>query len=257
LIRQRSALLAILFTAILYLAGGILGLFHHLYFTGTTPIIMVLGGLFSALELMPLVLIGYEAYDNWKLGRNQTWIQHYKWPIYWFVAVAFWNLVGAGLFGFMINPPISLYYVQGLNTTQVHAHGALFGVYGMFGIGLTLLSMRLLKMDKEWKDGVLKFSFWAMNIGVALMILLSLLPVGLAQAWASVEHGMWYARSAEFLQGPTLTTLRWMRIPGDTIFAAGILAFVWFLFGLSTGWSIRGRRSDATDASGGAPEPAE
>ena len=32
------------------------------------------------------------------------------------------------------------------------------------------------------------------------MVLLSLLPVGLMQTWASVEHGNWYARSAEFLQ---------------------------------------------------------
>ena len=71
--------------------------------------------------------------------------------------------------------------MQGLNTTPVHAHAALFGVYGMFGIELTLLSLRILKIDKEWKDGALKIAFWGMNIGLALMIVLSLLPVGLAQ----------------------------------------------------------------------------
>jgi nitric oxide reductase subunit B len=245
LIRKRLAVSAVLFTAILYLSGGVLGMFHHLYFTGTTPLIIAIGGTFSALELMPLVLIGYEAYENLTIVRQTPWMQAYKWPVYWFIAVAFWNLVGAGLFGFLINPPIALYYMQGLNTTSVHAHAALFGVYGMLGIGLTLFSLRGLTMEQAWNTRVLGFSFWAMNIGLALMILLSLLPVGLAQTWASVEHGMWYARSAEFLQNPTLNTLRWLRIVGDTIFGIGILGVGWFVIGLTTGWSIRGRRIDA------------
>ena len=249
LVRLRSATMAVLFTTILYLSGGVLGTFHHLYFTGTTPVIMAIGGTFSALELMPLVMVGYEGYENWSVTRLTPWVQNYRWPIYFFIAVAFWNLVGAGLFGFLINPPIALYYMQGLNTTPVHAHTALFGVYGMMGIGLTLLSFRVLTMRRAWRTGVLAFAFWAMNIGLALMVLLSLLPVGLAQTWASVEHGMWYARSAEFLQTPVLQTFRWLRAIGDTVFAAGMLAMGWFIVGLTTGWSIRGRRDDA-DAAG-------
>ena len=151
-----------------------------------------------------------------------------------------------GLFGFLINPPIALYYMQGLNTTPVHAHTALFGVYGMLGIGLSLLSLRLLTMRQEWNTTALGFAFWAMNIGMGLQVILSLLPVGLAQTWASVEHGMWYARSAEFLQTPVLDTFRWLRVIGDTIFAIGILAFGWFHLGLSTGWSVKGKRTDVS-----------
>ena len=244
LVRVRSATMAVLFTTILYLTGGVLGMFHHLYFTGTTPVILALGGTFSALELMPLVMIGYEGYANWSMARLTSWVRNYKWPIYFFVAVAFWNLVGAGLFGFLINPPIALYYMQGLNTTSVHAHTALFGVYGMLGIGLTLLSLRVLTMHAAWRTGMLAFAFWSMNIGLALMVVLSLLPVGFAQTWASVEYGMWYARSADFLQTPLLETFRWLRAIGDTIFAAGMLAMGWFVVGLTTGWSIRGRRED-------------
>jgi nitric oxide reductase subunit B len=245
LVRKELAVRAVLFTTILYLFGGILGMFHHLYFSGTTPVIIALGGMFSALELMPLVLVGYEAFANLTIVRQTAWMRSYRWPVYWFIAVAFWNFVGAGLFGFLINPPIALYYMQGLNTTPVHAHTALFGVYGMLGIGLTLFSLRGLTIDKEWNTRVLGASFWAMNIGLALMVLLSLLPVGLMQTWASVEHGMWYARSADYLQQPILETLRWMRVFGDTIFAAGILGVGWFVVGLTTGWSVLGLRTDA------------
>ena len=130
LLRVRSATMAILFTTILYLTGGVLGMFHHLYFSGTTPIVMVTGGTFSALELMPLAMIGFEAYENLAMTRRTSWIHHYKWPVFFFISSAFWNLVGAGLFGFLINPPIALNYVQGLNTTAVHAHAALFGSMG-------------------------------------------------------------------------------------------------------------------------------
>ena len=247
LVRVRSATMAVLFTTILYLAGGVLGTFHHLYFAGTTPAIIALGGTFSALELVPLVMIGYEGYDNWSLKRLTNWTHNYKWPIFFLVAVAFWNLVGAGLFGFLINPPIALYYMQGLNTTAVHAHAALFGVYGMLGMRLMLLSLRILTVQQQWKTGVLAFAFWTMNIGLLLLILLSLLPIGIAQTWASVEKGMWFARSPEFLAQEPWQTFRWLRSVGDSIFAAGMIAMGWFVIGLSTGWFLRETREDSLE----------
>jgi nitric oxide reductase subunit B len=238
LLKAGSATRAVLFSTVIFLSGGILGTFHHLYFSGTPTAVLALGATFSAFEVVPLVLIGFEAYENLTLSRARPWVSSYKWPIYFFVAVAFWNLVGAGLFGFFINPPIALYYMQGLNTTPVHGHTALFGVYGMLGIGLMLFCLRGLALEGAWKTKWLSFTFWSINVGLALMVLLSLLPVGLLQAWASVEHGMWYARSAEFMQTPLMDTLRWLRVIGDTIFAAGAVALGWFVLGLKTGWSI-------------------
>ena len=76
-----------------------------------------------------------------------------------------------------------------------------------------------------------------MNGGLTLMVLLSLLPIGLAQAAASMEHGLWYARSDTFLQQPLLETLRWLRIVGDTVFLTGVASLSWFVIGLKTGWS--------------------
>jgi nitric oxide reductase subunit B len=240
LIEIRTATKAALFSTTIFLSGGIIGTFHHLYFAGATPAVIGLGAIFSAFEVVPLTLIGYEAWENIRLAqptKKSQWIANYKWPIYFFVAVAFWNLVGAGLFGFLINPPISLYYVQGLNLTPVHGHTALFGVYGMLGLGLTLFCLRALMPGRKWKQGALRLSFWSLNLGLVFMVILSMLPVGLLQAWASIQRGTWYARSAEFMQSGTMQTLRWMRVPGDILFSIGAVLFAWFVLGLLTGHS--------------------
>jgi nitric oxide reductase subunit B len=240
LIEIRTATKAALFSTTIFLSGGIVGTFHHLYFAGATPAVIALGAIFSAFEVVPLTLVGYEAWENIRLAKPMNkapWIANYKWPIYFFVAVAFWNLVGAGLFGFLINPPVALYYMQGLNLTPVHGHTALFGVYGMLGLGLTLFCLRALIPGRRWKQGALKISFWSLNLGLIFMVILSMLPVGLLQAWASIERGTWYARSAEFMQSDTMTTLRWLRVPGDILFAIGAALFAWFVLGLLTGHS--------------------
>jgi nitric oxide reductase subunit B len=238
LIRPGLAAAAALMSATIFLSGGIIGTCHHLYFSGTPTVALAWGSVFSALEVVPLVLVGFEATEDLRRSRVTPWVQRYKWPIYFFVSVAFWNMVGAGLFGFMINPPIALYYMQGLNTTPLHGHAALFGVYGMLGIGLMLVCLRALIPGREWKDGLLRFAFWSLNGGLLAMCLLSLLPVGLVQTWASVDNGYWYARSTEFMQTPLMQTLRWMRIPGDTIFFLGALALAIFIAGLKTGHSF-------------------
>ncbi|REK16531.1 MAG: nitric-oxide reductase large subunit [Planctomycetota bacterium] len=239
LIRPGVAAAAALLSATIFLSGGIIGTCHHLYFSGTPSVALAWGSVFSALEVVPLVLVAFDATEDLRRSETSPWVKRYKWPIYFFIAVAFWNMVGAGLFGFMINPPIALYYMQGLNTTPLHGHAALFGVYGMLGIGLMLLCLRVLIPGVEWRDGLLRFSFWSLNGGLMVMCVLSLLPVGLMQTWASVDHGYWYARSPEFLQTPLMQNLRWMRVPGDTIFFLGAVALVIFVAGLKTGHSFR------------------
>jgi nitric oxide reductase subunit B len=229
----KSATNNVLFATIIFLSGGILGTFHHLYFTGTPTGVMAVGATFSALEVVPLVIIGFEAFHNYRLSTATLWIKDYKWPIYFLLSVAFWNFLGAGIFGFIINPPIALYYMQGLNTTPVHAHGALFGVYGMLGIGLILFVLRSMYRKQKWNNKLISFTFWTLNIGLMLMLLLSLLPVGLMQTVASVKEGIWYARSAEFMQQPLLNVFKWFRTVGDTIFAIGSLTLFWFVFQLT------------------------
>jgi nitric oxide reductase subunit B len=131
--------------------------------------------------------------------------------------------------------------MQGLNTTPVHGHTALFGVYGMLGMGLMLFCLRALKPGVPWRTGLVRFSFWTLNGGLLAMVLLSVLPVGLLQTWASVQHGYWYARSPEFLDTGVMNTLRWLRVVGDTVFALGAVAMFLFVVGLATGWSFVGK----------------
>jgi nitric oxide reductase subunit B len=232
LVRGSSATANVLFATIIFLSGGVLGTFHHLYFTGTTTGVVALGASFSALEVVPLAFIGIEAYETYMHSQATPWMARYRWPIMFFIAVSFWNLVGAGLFGFLINTPLALYYMQGLNLTPLHGHTALFGVYGMLGIGLMLFSIRCLKPDAIWNEGRLRASFWTLNIGLSLMALLTLLPMGLLQLNAALENGYWYARSAEFMGKPIFDLLVWLRVPGDTIFSVGALILAWFVFRL-------------------------
>ncbi|MEF2148595.1 nitric-oxide reductase large subunit [Aquilutibacter rugosus] len=245
LVRGKTATINTLFATIIYLAGGVLGMFHHLYFVGTTTAGVALGATFSALEVVPLAMIGMEAVENWRHSRATPWMQRYKWPIMFFLGVSFWNLVGAGLFGFLINTPLALYYMQGLNLTPLHGHTALFGVYGMLAIGLMLFCMRGLHGHQKWSNSILRASFWSFNIGLMLMALLTLLPMGVLQLNAALEKGYWYARSAEFTNTAIFDVLVWMRMPGDLIFAAGSILLALFVAGLWL-WPKHERIEDVT-----------
>ncbi len=232
LVQPTSANRAIVAETIVFLFGGILGTLHHLYFTGTPTSVIAVGAVFSALEVVPLAVIGLEALQTYRRSQAEPWLAAYKWPILCFVAVGFWNTVGAGVLGFAINPPASLYYVQGLNMTAAHGHAALFGVYGMLGIGLMLFCLRGLYARALHTDRLLAPAYWSLNIGLAMMVFMSLLPAGIYQAWASIEHGMWYARSPEVIHSALMETLVWLRVPGDIVFAAGaalLAAYAWRL----------------------------
>ncbi len=223
LVRAASANRAIIAETIVFLFGGILGTLHHLYWTGTPTSVIAVGSVFSALEVVPLTLIGLEALQTYRRSQGVAWLGAYKWVILSFVSVGFWNTVGAGLLGFAINPPASLYYVQGLNMTAAHGHAALFGVYGMLGVGLMLFCLRGLFDRALHADKFLKPAFWGLNIGLAMMVFMSLLPAGIYQAYESITKGLWYARSPEVIHSKLMETLVWLRVPGDIVFAAGSL----------------------------------
>jgi nitric oxide reductase subunit B len=246
-VKQASATRATYFSIILYLGSGIIGTFHHLYFTGSPLFITALGASFSALEVVPLTLLGFEVYQTLKLAKLGGDAAPYKWPLYFFTAVAFWNMVGAGVFGFLINPPIVLYYAQGLNTTPIHSHGALFGVYGFLAIALMLFSVRNIVRKEAWSDTLLKYAFWGLNLGLAGMMAISLIPAGFYQFAIAIKHGIWYARSPAVTGSDFIHTVTWLRVFPDIVFDLGAAALIGFLV-RAIAVDLRLRRADRGSA---------
>jgi len=178
---------------------------------------------------VPLTLIGVEVVHNLRAAKAGGRENPYRWPIYFFVSVAFWNMLGAGVFGFLINPPIVLYYIQGINTTPLHSHTALFGVYGLLAITLMLFSMRHIVAKAAWSDKLLKWSFWGLNGGLLLMTVVSLVPSGFYQFYYAVRDGIWYARSPDIASGDVIRALAWARIGPDLVFTFGALLMLLFV----------------------------
>jgi nitric oxide reductase subunit B len=231
-VRTTSANRAIVAETIVFLFGGILGTLHHLYWTGTPTSVIAVGAVFSALEVVPLALLGLEGWHNYQRTKAAPWVREYRWPILFFIGVSFWNTVGAGLLGFAINPPAALYFVQGLNLTPAHGHAALFGVYGLLGIGLMLFALRGLFARSLHADRLLGWTFWGLNAGLAMMVFMSLVPAGIVQAIAAIDVGLWYARSPEIIHSALMRALVWLRVPGDVVFAAGglfLAVYAWRL----------------------------
>jgi nitric oxide reductase subunit B len=225
-VSTRTATRLIYLDAILYLSGGIIGTGHHWYFTGQGTLNMGLASCFSALEVVPLTLLTLDAWDFIKLrkikcsecGQDMAWSQ--KWAIYFLMAVGVWNFVGAGIFGFLINLPIVSYFEVGTSLTANHAHAAMFGVFGMLALAIMVFCLRAMQSDEVWKETekFVRFGFWGMNLGLALMIVLDLFPGGVIQLWDSVANGYWHARRLTFLMGGIYHKLEWMRMVGDMVF---------------------------------------
>ncbi|TFC91553.1 nitric-oxide reductase large subunit [Cryobacterium sinapicolor] len=231
-VNRKIAMQIILLDVILYSAGGILGTMHHLYFSGTPVEHMALGAFFSALEVIPLTFLTIEAWSFLQLGARQESRSSapfpHRWAVMFLVAVGFWNFLGAGVFGFLINLPIVSYYEIGTALTANHAHAAMMGVYGMMGVGLSLFALRYLIPAQRWPDKLAKISFWCLNIGLAWMTFATLLPLGVIQLWHSINDGYFEARSLNFINEPGNAVLEWLRMPGDIVFiVGGVMPFVW------------------------------
>ena len=231
-VRRKIAMQLIFLDVILYSVGGVIGTMHHLYFSGTPVEHMALGAFFSALEIIPLTFLTIEAWSFLQLGSRQQSRSSapfpHRWAVMFLVAVGFWNFLGAGVFGFLINLPIVSYYEIGTALTANHAHASMMGVYGMLGVGLGLFVLRYLIPPERWPDRLAKISFWSLNIGLAWMTFATLLPLGVIQLWHSINDGYFEARELGYITQPGNAILEWIRMPGDIIFiVGGVLPFLW------------------------------
>ncbi len=222
MVRVQTALRVIYLDIILYSIGGVVGTMHHLYFSGSPASVLALGAAFSAMEVIPLLLLTLEAWGFIRSGEKAAPGTHqHRWAVWFLVAVGVWNFFGAGVFGFLINLPVVSYYEIGTNLTANHGHTAMMGVYGMLAVGLLLFCLRYQMDPAHWSDRLAKTCFWSLNLGLAWMAFCNLFPVGIVQLYTAVGTGYWYARSLEFLQQPWVNLLEWLRLPGDVLFIAG------------------------------------
>lgn len=224
-IAERVALTVIYLDILLYSAGGVIGTMHHVYFSGTPAEHMALGAFFSAGEVIPLTFLTVEAWSFLQLGAQQeaksrTPFPHY-WAVMFLVSVGFWNFLGAGVFGFLINLPVVSYYEIGTALTSNHGHAAMMGVYGMLAVGLALFCLRYVIPESRWSDRAARISFWSLNAGLAWMVFATLFPLGILQLYESVHHGYFEARTLKFLGSSMNTFIEWLRLPGDVVFIAG------------------------------------
>lgn len=241
IVSRERAIRIIILEAILTFMGGIIGTGHHWYFEGQSTFNMAVSSCFSALEVVPLVLLCLEGWRFYRISRNggapEVGEQH-KWIFNFFMAVGFWNFMGAGVFGFLINMPIVSYFEIGTYLTPNHGHAALFGVFGFLSLGLCVYAMRKNLTDAQWTTvrPWIKCSFWGLNIGLAMMIAFSLLPSGFIQLWDVIHNGYWHARSIGYVTGPTMSMTGWLRMPGDVVFI--LFGAVPFLIGACKAWWI-------------------
>ncbi len=231
-VRERVALGVIFLDIILYSAGGVIGTMHHLYFSGTPVEHMALGAFFSAAEVIPLTFLTVEAWAFLQLGSRQQSGDGkpfpHRWAVMFLVAVGFWNFLGAGIFGFLINLPVVSYYQIGTALTANHGHAAMMGVYGMLAVGLAMFAFRYVIPANKWPAKWARISFWGMNLGLAWMVFATLLPLGVLQLYHSVNNGYFEARSLGYITQPGNSLLEWLRLPGDVILiGAGVLPFVY------------------------------
>ncbi|HLH41763.1 MAG TPA: cbb3-type cytochrome c oxidase subunit I [Bryobacteraceae bacterium] len=224
-VREPVALTMIYLDILLYSAGGVIGTMHHVYFSGQPAIHLALGAFFSAAEVIPLTFLTLEAWSFLQLGARQgsggpAAFPHF-WAVMFLASVGFWNFLGAGIFGFLINLPAVSYYEIGTALTANHGHAAMMGVYGMLAVGLALFCLRYIIPEPSWPERAAKISFWSLNLGLAWMSFATLFPLGLLQLYRSVSVGYYDARSLKFIGGQTNSLLEWLRLPGDVVFIVG------------------------------------
>jgi nitric oxide reductase subunit B len=229
-VSTKTATRVVYLDIILYSVGGVIGTMHHLYFSGAPAVHMALGGFFSAMEVIPLLLLTFEAWrfmrlGSWKdegsvLSASSSDFPH-KWAVMFLIAVGFWNFLGAGIFGFLINMPIVSYYEIGTQFTANHAHGAMMGVYGMLSIAFFMFVARYFISPDRNSELAMKISFWSLNIGLASMVVVNLVPMGTLQLYDAYQNGYWHARDPAFFQTPLIRAVEWLRLPGDMLFIVG------------------------------------
>jgi len=226
LVSRKLAERSVYLELILIFMGGVLGTGHHLYWAGGPSMWVPLGSMFSFIEVLPLVLLILEAISQHRAIKGAAAFD-YGLAYLYILGSAFWNFVGAGVFGGgTINAPLVNYYEHGTFLTLNHAHASLFGAFGLLALGLIYFCLRYRAGPGAVFDERLgRIAFWCYNTGLVLWIFLHFFPIGWPQLNAVYEHGLAWARSQAFYDQTRFW--QWMRLPGDVVFSFGALLMGW------------------------------
>lgn len=227
LLRKRSAEKAVAFQVLFVMGSGVIGASHHYWWVGQPDIWIPLGSVFSTLELIPLILILFEAMGQYRALATGDETFPYTLPFMFIIASGFWNFLGAGVLGFFINLPLINYYEHGTYLTVGHAHAAMFGAFGFLALGMATYMLRISTKPAEWTEKHLRWAFWLWNVGLAVMVFVSVLPVGFLQLDTAFTQSYAAARSLAFYNSEIVQFLFWARLPGDTLIILGTLVFAY------------------------------
>ncbi|HTO44356.1 MAG TPA: cbb3-type cytochrome c oxidase subunit I [Burkholderiales bacterium] len=181
----------------LVLGTGILGLGHHYFWIGTPAYWLAIGGLFSALE--PLPLLGMVVHAVYDAGTHQMKTSN-KPAFYWVMAEAFGNFIGAGVFGFMMTLPQINLFSHGTQWTVSHGHFAFWGAYACGVIAVIYIALQKARDADVLNGRAWKWSFALLNLGMIGMVG-GLLISGMAQAF--YERAMGGSTLDAFMRGQT------------------------------------------------------
>jgi len=244
LINRVMAERVIYIAVMLFLFTATVGVSHNFYWIAKPEGIIALGSVFSTLQVLPLLLLTLDAWQMRQEGiradrsrdqGKQALVMEGVWLF--ILAVNFWNVFGAGVFGSLINLPIVNYFEHATYLTGNHAHAAMFGVKGNIALAGLLFCCQHLFPKASWNPTLVRTAFWSLNIGIALMMFLDLFPVGVYQLVIVIQDGLWYARSYEVVQGVVFQTLTYFRSLGGAVFViGGVLPIIWFV--LSRGFRL-------------------
>lgn len=210
---------------ILVLFAGFLAIGHHFWWVGEPSIWLGVGSVFSTLEIIPLFLLLFSALGALK-GRFRELRTQHKISLYFFIAAAVWQFIGSGALGLLINLPVINYFEHGTFLTVAHSHASFLGGFGFLAIGLLLYVMRHAHSE-GWNMRRLKISFWSVNIGLALMLAVSVVPIGVLQLLEAIRVDYAAARSLAFYEQPLILLLNKLRLPGDAAIILGATLLFW------------------------------
>jgi len=159
----------------LFLFTGIAGTGHHYYWIGAPRAWLWIGGIFSALEVVPIIAMVIDTFLTQR--RHGIAIKN---KVVWTFAVgtAVGHLVGAGVWGFAHTLPQINYYTHGSQVTASHGHLAFFGAYALLNLTMFWYALPRLRGVSRFKTSGALWGFWIMNM--------SILGIGIAMGVAGV-----------------------------------------------------------------------